>query len=265
MPATFSQVSSNVNHSFFNHLTPFKMKRLLSLFMLLALFALQANGQTNPTPQGLPYSEDFSSLAHNSTTYPAGWQGHTISTSPGASYNTGGPTADRNLTGNSTAATTSGNVHNYDGKLGFLNTSSLDLTLTLALNTTGFQNVVVAYDIMTIRNPYDGSSNTRINEVSLQYRVGVSDGWTTITGQEYQNNTTTQTGAVTTPQKLESKTVTLPAACDNQSVVQIRWASRQDTGVVQDRVSLWTTSPLLARRCQVRASRFPQPRFRVLG
>jgi len=114
--------------------------------------------------------------------------------------------------------------------LGFLNTASLDLTLTLALNTTGFQNVVVAYDIMTIRNPYDGLSNTRINEVSLQYRVGVSGGWTTITGQEYQNNTTTQTGTVTTPQKLESKTVTLPAACDNQSVVQIRWASRQASG-----------------------------------
>ncbi len=207
------------------------MKRLLSLFMLLALFVLHANGQTNPAPQGLPYSEDFSSLPHNNTTYPAGWQGHTISTSPGSTYNTGGPTADRSLTGNSNAATNSGNVHNYNGKLGFLNTGSLDLTLTLALNTTGFQNVVVNYDIMTIRNPYDGSSNTRINEVSLQYRVGVSGSWTTITGQEYQNNTTTQTGAVTTPQKLESKTLTLPAACDNQSVVQIRWASRQVSGV----------------------------------
>ncbi|MFQ3608556.1 MAG: T9SS type A sorting domain-containing protein [Chloroherpetonaceae bacterium] len=206
------------------------MKRLLSLLLLFTLFTLNASGQTNPTPQGLPYSQDFSSVTHASTIYPAGWQGHTISTTPGATYNTAGPTADRTLTANSTAATSSGNVHNYDGKLGFLNTASLDLTLTLALNTTGFQSVQVDYDIMTIRNPYNGGTNTRINEVSLQYRVGVSGSWTTISGQEYENNTTEQIGVVTTPQKLESKSVTLPAACDNQPVVQVRWASRQVSG-----------------------------------
>ncbi|MGQ9806442.1 MAG: hypothetical protein ACUVRP_10265 [Chlorobiales bacterium] len=178
----------------------------------------------------MPYTQDFSLVAHSATTYPAGWQGHTIANAPGATYNTGGPTADRNLTASSTAATTSGNVHNYDGKLGFLNSAALDLTLTLALNTTGFQNVVVQYDIMTIRNPYNGLSNTRINEVSLQYRVGTSGTWTTVSGQEYQNNTTEQTGAVTTPQNLETKSVTLPAACDNQPVVQVRWASRQVSG-----------------------------------
>lgn len=205
------------------------MKRLLSLLLLLSLFTLNASGQTNPTPQGLPYSQDFSLVSHAETVYPAGWQGHTIGT-PGPSYQTTGPTADRNLIPNSTAATSSGNVHNYDGKLGFLNTGGADLTLTLALNTSGFQSVVVSYDIMTIRNPYNGLGNTRINEVSLQYRVGTSGTWTTISGQEYENNTTNQITTVTTPQKLESKTVTLPATCDNQPVVQVRWASRQVSG-----------------------------------
>lgn len=210
--------------------TTTSMKQLLSLLLLLSLFTLNASGQTNPTAQGLPYTQDFSLVTHSSSTYPAGWQGHTIATAPGGVYNTTGPTADRTLTASSTAATNSGNVHNFDGKLGFLNSASLDLTLTLALNTSGFQSVEVDYDIMTIRNPHNGGTNTRINEVSLQYRVGTSGAWTTVSGQEYQNNTTEQITAVTTPQKLESKTVMLPAACDNQPVVQVRWASRQVSG-----------------------------------
>ena len=99
--------------------------------------------------------------------------------------------------------------------------------------STGKTSIVVNYDIATVRNPYDGGSNTRINEVTLQYRVGTSGSFTTLSGPglEYQNNTTTQTGSgVTTPQNLQSKSVTLPAACDNQPVVQIRWASRQVSG-----------------------------------
>ncbi|MCS7003813.1 MAG: choice-of-anchor D domain-containing protein [Cytophagales bacterium] len=199
------------------------------LLCLLILCSLTSFAQTNPTPQAIPYTQDFSSLTHSSTTYPAGWQGHTISTSPGASYNTTGPTSDRSLVQNATAADNVGNVYNYNGKIGFLNTGSLDLTLTLAINTSNAYNIEVQYDIMTIRNPYDGSSNTRINEVSLQYRVGVTGAWTTLTGQEYQNNTTPQTSG-TTPQKLETKSVILPSACNNQPVVQLRWASRQVSG-----------------------------------
>ena len=193
--------------------------------------AVMVTAQTNPAPQGLPYTQDFSALLHTSTTYPAGWQGWTVSTVPGVAFNTTGPTADRVLIASSGASTNSGNVHNYNGKIGFLNSGSLDLTLCLALSTTGSSNVQVAYDIMTIRNPYNGAADTRINEVTLQYRVGNSGSWTTLTGPEYQNNTTLQNGAgITTPQNLQSKTVTLPSACDNQSEVQVRWASRQVSG-----------------------------------
>ncbi|MBL0043183.1 MAG: lamin tail domain-containing protein [Flavobacteriales bacterium] len=99
------------------------------------------------------------------------------------------------------------------------------------MNTTGNTNVEVIYDIMTIRNPHDGATNTRINEVTLQYRIGIAGAWTTLVGMEYQNNTTTQIGVgVTTPQNPQTKTVLLPAACDNQAVVQLRWASRQVSG-----------------------------------
>lgn len=207
-----------------------RMKKIFT-FAAAALCYIATQAQTNPTPQTLPYSQNFSSLAHSSTTYPAGWQGWLLNASPGTSFNTATPSGDRALVANSSASINTGNVHNYDSKIGFLNTGSLDLSLVLAVNTINRSNVTVWYDIMTIRNPYNGTSETRINEVVLQYRVGTTGGFTTITGNEYQNNTTTQNGSgVTTPQNLQNKMVILPSACDNQSVVQIRWVSRQISG-----------------------------------
>src|SRR6187399_328107 len=205
------------------------------IFTLITwLFAVVfINAQTNPSPQSIPYSQDFGSLISTSTIYPAGWQGWTIATSLPAgstSFSTNAPIADRALTASGTANNNGGNVYNYTGKIGFLTTGSLDASIVLALNTSGQSNVQVNYDVMTIRNPYDGTTNTRINEVSLQYRVGTSGTFSTLTGIEYQNNTTLQTTTVTTPQNSQPKITTLPSACDNQSVVQIRWISRQVSG-----------------------------------
>lgn len=199
---------------------------LLSFF---SVFSLSGLAQTNPTPQSLPYFQDFSSLAHSSNTYPTGWQGWQLATSPLSSFRTTAPTADRDLIASSSAGTTQGNIHNYNGKIGFLNTGSLDLSVCFAINTSGANNIRVVYDIMTIRNPYDGGSNTRINEITLQYRVGTSGNFTTISGIEYQNNTSTQTSG-TAPQNLQNRSVILPAACNNQSVVQLRWVSREVSG-----------------------------------
>ncbi|HTN18723.1 MAG TPA: ExeM/NucH family extracellular endonuclease [Chitinophagaceae bacterium] len=207
------------------------MKRKLLLFKLLMLGVTAASAQTNPTAQSLPYAQDFSTLAHSGTTYPAGIQGWTISTAPGASFNTAAPAADRSLVASSSASTNSGNVHNYNGKIGFLNAAALDLSLVLAINTTGLKDIQLDYDIMTLRNPYDTGSNTRINEVTVQYRIGTTGTFTSISGAEYENNKVTQTGSgVTTPQNLVSKSILLPADCDSEAVVQIRWVSRQVSG-----------------------------------
>lgn len=208
------------------------MKRVghfLAAAFCTLLLSATVLGQTNPVAQTLPYSQDFGGLSVSSTTYPAGWQGWTIASVPAASYTTGGPTADQPLTASGTAASTGLAVYNYNGKLGYLNTGAGDITIALAINTNGFSSVQVQYDIETIRNPYDGGSNTRINEVSLQYRVGTSGVWTTIAGAEYQNSTITQTIG-TTPQNPSTKSLTLPPPCDNQPVVQLRWASRQVGG-----------------------------------
>ena len=207
------------------------MKKFITLANGLFLATILI-AQTNPTAQSLPFSQDFSTLLATSTIYPAGFQGWNVASAPGAVFNTAAPLADRTLTASGTAASNAGNEYNYDSKIGFLNNASLDLSIVLALNTTGQSGIEVNYDIMTIRNPYDATTNTRINEVTLQYRIGTSGTFTTLTGGglEYQNNTTLQTTAITTPQNLQSKTVTLPADCNNQPVVQIRWISRQVSG-----------------------------------
>lgn len=210
--------------------------RLISTRFAIVLMLLQPPGsfaQTNPAAQSLPYSENFSGLAHTSTSYPAGIQGWQLSTSGSStSFRTSAPVADLSLNASSSASTTTGTViHNYNGKIGLLATGSSDPGICLAVNTSNLNSITVSYDVMTIRNPYDGSSNTRINEITLQYRVGTSGSFTSLAGIEYQNNTTTQTGSgVTTPQNTASKSVTLPAGCNNQSVVQIRWVQRDVSG-----------------------------------
>jgi hypothetical protein len=193
---------------------------------------------TDPTPQTIPYSQDFSALPHSgdgSTTYPPGWQGWQLLTSGSStSFRTSAPTGDLGLIAGSSASTATGGVHNYNGKTGVLATGSSDPSLALAVNTTGQSNLTMSFDIMTIRNPYDGGSNTRIAQVDLQYRVGTIGSFTSLsslTNGIYQNNTTTQTGAgVTTPQKSENKSFILPTAVNNQAVVQLRWVQRDVSG-----------------------------------
>lgn len=205
------------------------MKRNLLIFFTAACFA-NAHAQTQPAAQSLPYQQHFDALLSGSTTYPDGWQGWTLTGSPSAGFNTLTPASDKTLLAGSASSTTNG-VYNYVGKLGFLNSGTVDNCLALALNTSGQTNISVQYDVMTLRNPYDGTSNTRINEVTLQYRIGDTGNFTNITGIEYQNSTTLQTGTgVTTPQDSAHRTLILPTACDNQSLVQLRWVNRQISG-----------------------------------
>lgn len=207
-----------------------KLKLGFFTLFLAAVNSLWA--QTNPTAQSLPYSQDFSGLAYASTTYLTGTQGWTVGTAAGSTFRTVAPTGDRVLIASSSASNNSGGIHNYNGKIGLLPSGSVDPAFCWAVNTTGATNIRLSYDIMTIRNPYDGASNTKINEATIQYRIGTSGSFTNLTGIEYQNNTTLQTGAgVTTPQNLQSKTILLPVACENQAVVQLRLVMRDVSGV----------------------------------
>ncbi|KQO33011.1 endonuclease [Flavobacterium sp. Leaf82] len=195
--------------------------------------------QTMPSPRvSLPITENFDGLLASSTTYPAGFQGWLVSaTANTATYGTG-LTGDRALIANSTANTNSGNIHNYNGKIGFLNTTSADFSLGFAFSTLNNTAIKVKYDAMLIRNPYDGSANNRLQEMALQYRVGSTGAFITLPSTAYSNaSTVQQTTAVTTPFNLQTITVTLPSDCDNQNLIQIRWIARLISGTAGSRQS----------------------------
>lgn len=209
-------------------------KTLIIVFSLVftSLFAPSfLHSQSNPAAQQIPYFTDFSGLSHSSTTYPAGWQGWKISSLSGTDYDLSSPASNSSLISKGYASSTTKGIYNYSGKLGFLNAADGDYSLILSLETTGNANVVVEYEIMTLRNPYSGSANTRINGVELQYRVGTSGEFKSLNSRVYINNTTTQTGTTTSGQNRKVYSVELPAECDNQNVVQVRWSSREITGI----------------------------------
>ncbi|MEP7168793.1 MAG: MopE-related protein, partial [Bacteroidota bacterium] len=206
----------------------------LTLAVVCILYSASSFGQSNPAAQALPYSQTFGTLAYTSTVFPVGWQGWAIGGSSGSTFKTNAPTLDALLIASSGASNNAGGVHNYNGKIGMLPSGSIDPSICFVISTTSLSNIKVNFDLMTIRNPYDGTTNTRINGVDLQYRLGTSGVFTAFTGLAnglYQNNTTTQTGSgVTTPQNLISQSITLPAACNNQAVVQLRLVQRDISG-----------------------------------
>jgi DNA/RNA endonuclease G (NUC1) len=86
--------------------------------------------------------------------------------------------------------------------------------LVISLNTTGQSNINVAYNVRDI----DGSADNAIQPVALQYRVGGSGNYTNIPAGFIADATTGPSLAtLVTP-----VSVTLPAACENQALVQLR-------------------------------------------
>jgi hypothetical protein len=215
------------NRYSFRHLMAF-----LSFFYCFSA-NLFAQVGSNLAPQDLPYTQDFFELTAKPNTYPLGLQGWNVSTTPGGAFNTTTVIASDKPLVVGTASIGTGAIYNYDQKIGFLNTGSLDQAIGLALNTSNVTGIQVQYDAMTIRNPYDippATSNTRINEMVLQYRVGNNTPFVSLLSTVYANNTVKQTGSVTDPQNLQKIKVILPAECDNQPLVQIRWISRLVSG-----------------------------------
>ncbi|MCE1187559.1 MAG: hypothetical protein LWX56_00325, partial [Ignavibacteria bacterium] len=144
--------------------------------------------------------------------------------------------ADATLTASGDASKNTGALYNYNGCIGMLASGSFDGAIAVSFATTGKSNIVVKYDACTIRN--NGGTSNRINELILQYRVGTTGNFTNCYGTEYRNNTTVQTGAVTTPQNQLTRSILLPSACDNQPYVQVRWISRDHSQLAGSRESL---------------------------
>jgi len=201
------------------------MKKGLLLIASL-LVGMSVWGQTNPTAQTLPYSQNFGTATFSTMpTGMAAWNG--IS---GASVSTQALAEASSPSGNATvavatAAQTTGGAFGYsvssNGRA-YIQTSSNTTNgasqLALAINTTGKQNITVSYDVEVI------SAQPRTFGIVLQYRVGTTGSWTTVTGT---GNPFSQ-AAGTVGIKV-SPSLILPSEANNQSVVQLRWATWRGT------------------------------------
>ncbi|MCX7744202.1 MAG: T9SS type A sorting domain-containing protein [Flavobacteriales bacterium] len=204
------------------------MKNILFIIITICIVGLlELMAQTHPTPQTLPYSQDFSSFTGSTTSYPSGWQGWTIAGSLSTNFSTEGTSlTDQNLAGG-TNATTAAGVYDMNGKLGLLSTASNMKTACLAINTTGLQDIQVQFTAQTQRQ----QATARTNVLGLQYRLGTSGAFTTIPGSYYHNNTSLgDNTSGTTSLNPQTITVTLPAVCNNQSNIQLRWLIKDSIG-----------------------------------
>ncbi|MEI6313160.1 MAG: fibronectin type III domain-containing protein [Bacteroidota bacterium] len=201
------------------------MKQKITLFLITLICSVMiAVAQTNPTAQTIPYAQNFASLTGAAPAYPAGWQGWTISGSLGTSYSTAAPFSDQAIAV-VTNTSTSSHVGDFIGKIGIMSTGSALKAICLSINTTGYNSVQVIFDAQTQR-----TENTRLNELGLQYRIGTTGTFTNLTGSGYLNQLTPTNVAGTGAVNTINKTVNLPGACDNQSVVQLRWVVRDSSG-----------------------------------
>ena len=94
--------------------------------------------------------------------------------------------------------------------------------LLLNLNTKGHQGVVVSYNLRDI----DGSAADAIQPVAFQYRVGTNGNFVNLPSAFVADASSGPSLAtLVTPVN-----VTLPAACDDQPHVQVRWITANAVG-----------------------------------
>jgi hypothetical protein len=204
------------------------LKKVLPMGLLAALILVAVSGmlaQTNPTAQALPYTQDFATYTGSTTSYPAGWQGWTVTGSTSTSYPTAAPAANQTQAAG-TNASTGGNVYDFNGKIGLLCTASAMKAICLSINTTGKNTITVAYQAATQRT----QSTDRIGAFALQYRVGNSGTFTTITESEYININTTANTTGTVAINPSNISFVLPTVCNNAAEVQLRWLYREVSG-----------------------------------
>jgi len=195
--------------------------RNAALTLLIFVGCIATNAQSNPTAHNLTSSNytftqwDNTNLAG---TYPASmvFQAHAPSIDPDITL-ASAATADWDCAYN--LASGSRVIGKGVGGVSFLNTSSSLCaskrlgSAVLALNTTARTTVTVAWTGATV------VSSTRSYAIRLQYRVGTSAAWSDVL--DPSNNPVEYVAGATGTNATFS--TTLPAAAENQGVVQVRW------------------------------------------
>jgi len=106
--------------------------------------------------------------------------------------------------------------------IGFQGNVHANPYMVFYLNTTGRSSVRMGYTVTDI----DGGSNNSTSPIALQYRVGETGNFTNIPAGFIAD----ATDGPTLAGRQTSKSITLPAACDNQAKVQVRLLSTNAAG-----------------------------------
>lgn len=204
------------------------------LLVVFSLFIQFLIAQTNPTPVSLPVTQDFGTAAFNMhKPGMVGWTGD--GTRPyltQAVAEASGTGADATLTAAEPASGGSGGQYggilSGNARLAVLQSSNATSGTTqigYAINTTGATAVTVAYDLtMPV-------VNTRDIGIALQFRVGSSGAFTTITGSAVvYSNASMNGGDADGATDFDAYTFNLPSAAAGQALVQLRWITWQPSG-----------------------------------
>lgn len=230
------------------------MKQSFTILGLLLVF-LNGFSQTQPTVQNLPVSIDFGTANYTPPyTNMAGWVGTGMPYATQAAAEASIPTGDvpvGNLILGAPSGATPGGGQYGDGTGGngrltiqtSGNTASGTTQAGVAINTTGLTGINIAYDLsLQVSNP-------RTVGVVLQYRIGTSGAFTTITGSAVSYTAgSTNGGDADGNTDWDPYIFPLPAAAENQAVVQIRWATWRggtgnSAGIGIDNISINTDVP----------------------
>lgn len=197
------------------------MKKFTFSVLIAFLLSYTAIGQTYPTPYNLASLGNYSMTDWASTstagTYPTSMVFHKLSqVNPNLSSTEVG-----NITGSYSLSTKTRMNGLGAGGFSFTNSNTTpDNTgyqtnrgghAILAVNTTDRTNVQVSWTA--------GCTNVQIRKYAIraQYRIGTSGSWTDVISGGGEYSSVSGVGST------NFGPVTLPASCDNQSVVQIRW------------------------------------------
>ncbi len=211
------------------------------LFTELGLFTgLRAPSvRADSTPQTLPFSQNWSSTGQITTDDDwsgvpgiVGFRGDNLTVVTGTDPQTiladgSGTPVDviANQANPNTQAT--GGVAEFDGianpAVALQGSGTADAPhIVISINTTGMSGIVIGYFLRDI----DGSADDAVQPVALQFRVGASGNYTNIPAGFVADATTGPSLAtLVTP-----VSVTLPAAANNQPLVQIRMITTNAAG-----------------------------------
>ena len=210
--------------SYDRHASP----RLALTLAIASLFVSAAHADN--TPQTLPFGQDWTNIGlitanDNWGGVPGitGYRGDELTSATGVDPQTitaDGTASPVDVNANQTNPNTfsTGGVtefHLTDPVVALTGSGTADAPfILLSLNTTGHSGIVVRYDLRDL----DGSADNAQQQVALQYRVGASGSFMNVP-EAYVADATEGPSLAG---KVTPVSVTLPAAADNQPLLQLR-------------------------------------------